>query len=362
MVLYKVIFFLLLGILLNYTVIKKYDFFFNKRIFDKNFTKPQSFHKIPTIRIGGIIIYILFLVNLFFFYDKNNFIYSIIFLGSLFYFLGFAGDIQIDIKPEVRLIIMLILSFFIIYFFSVKIFNTQIQFLNKILAANLFFSSVFVCLCILFVINGFNLIDGFNGLLTIHTLIILSILYYICSQYENTENIKNLIIILSVVCLSFLLFNFPRANIFLGDGGAYFLGSTVSLIIIEINNLNLGVPPFFFAGLLFYVFFEVFFSFIRKIIFYKKSPLHPDQNHLHMFFFQFICKFNKNNRIKANYLTGLFINLIYLISIIPLLFFYINKFQILCKIYFFVLVILYLIFYLFLYKKIKKNNHTNFFD
>ena len=102
MVLDKVIFFLLLGILLNYTVIKKYDFFFNKRIFDKNFTKPQSFHKIPTIRIGGIIIYILFLVNLFFFYDKNNFIYSIIFLGSLFFFLGFAGDIQIDINVHIK--------------------------------------------------------------------------------------------------------------------------------------------------------------------------------------------------------------------------------------------------------------------
>ena len=354
MVLDKVIFFYLLIFLINYILIKKNNFFFTKRIFDKNFLKPQSFHKIPTIRIGGIIIYILILANLFFFYDKSNFIYSIIFLGSLFYFLGFAGDIQIHIKPEVRLIIMLILSFFIIYLFSIKISNTQIQFLNKILTTNLFFSSVFVCLCILFVINGFNLIDGFNGLLTIHTLIILSILYYLCSQYQNTENIKNLIMILGAVCLSFLFFNFPRANIFLGDGGAYFLGSTVSLIIIEINNLNLGIPPFFFAALLFYVFFEVFFSFIRKIFFYKKSPLHPDQNHLHMIFFKFICKFNKNNRIKANYLTGLLINLIYLTSIIPLLFFYINKYQILCKIYFFFLIILYLIFYIFLNKKMKK--------
>jgi UDP-N-acetylmuramyl pentapeptide phosphotransferase/UDP-N-acetylglucosamine-1-phosphate transferase len=353
MVLDKVIFTYLLSILLNYILINKYHFFFTKRIFDKNFLKPQSFHKIPTIRIGGIIIYILILSNLFFFYDKNNFIYSIFFLGSLFYFLGFVGDIQIHIKPEVRLIAMLILSFFIIYFLNIKIFNTQIQFLNKIITINLFFSTAFVCLCMLFVINGFNLIDGFNGLLTIHTLIILAVLFYVCTQYQNTENIKNLIMILGAVCLSFLFFNFPKANIFLGDGGAYFLGSTVSLIIIEINNLNLGIPPFFFAALLFYVFFEVFFSFSRKIFFYKKSPLHPDQEHLHMIFFKFICKFNKNNKIKANYLTGLLINLIYLILIIPLLFFYINNYQTLCKIYFFILIILYLIFYLFLNKKLK---------
>jgi UDP-GlcNAc:undecaprenyl-phosphate GlcNAc-1-phosphate transferase len=354
MVLGKLTFFFLLGILLNYILIKKYNFFFTKKIFDKNFSKPQSFHKIPTIRIGGITIYISILIYLLFFNEKNNFIYSIIFLGSIFYFLGFAGDIQINIKPEARLIVMILLSFLIIYLLNIKVVNTQIQFLNKIITANLFFSGIFVCLCMLFIINGFNLVDGFNGLLIIHTLIILVILYYICSQYQNTDSIKNLIIILSALCSAFLFFNFPKANIFLGDGGAYFLGTIVSLIIIEINNLNFGISPFFFAALLYYVFFEVIFSFFRKIIFNKRSPLHPDQEHLHMIFFKFICKFNKNDKNKANYLTALFINLIYLTSIIPLLFFYINKYQFLFKIYFFVLIILYLIFYFFLKKKLKK--------
>ena len=38
---------------------------------------------------------------------------------------------------------------------------------------------MFVLLCFLFVINGANLIDGFNGLLTINFLIINLILTYI---------------------------------------------------------------------------------------------------------------------------------------------------------------------------------------
>ena len=41
------------------------------------------------------------------------------------------------------------------------------------------FSSIFVLLCFLFVINGANLIDGFNGLLTINLIIINIILAYI---------------------------------------------------------------------------------------------------------------------------------------------------------------------------------------
>ena len=44
---------------------------------------------------------------------------------------------------------------------------------------NHIFSSIFVLLCFLFVINGANLIDGFNGLLTINLIIINIILAYI---------------------------------------------------------------------------------------------------------------------------------------------------------------------------------------
>ena len=45
--------------------------------------------------------------------------------------------------------------------------------------SNHLFSTIFVLLCFLFVINGANLIDGFNGLLSINLIIINSILAYI---------------------------------------------------------------------------------------------------------------------------------------------------------------------------------------
>ena len=49
------------------------------------------------------------------------------------------------------------------------------------------FSSIFVLLCFLFVINGANLIDGFNGLLTINLIIINIILAYINMNNNNLE-------------------------------------------------------------------------------------------------------------------------------------------------------------------------------
>ena len=116
------------------------------------------------------------------------------------------------------------------------------------------FSSIFVLICFLFVINGANLIDGFNGLLTINLIIINIILTYINMNSGNTE-FSILLISQIIILLSFLLFNFPKAKIFLGDSGAYTLGALIGLNTIITNNLNPNISSFFFCTLLFYLFF-----------------------------------------------------------------------------------------------------------
>ena len=44
-----------------------------------------------------------------------------------------------------------------------------------------------------------------------------------------------------IILLIFLLFNFPKAKIFMGDGGAYLFGSTTALNVITTNNLNANI-------------------------------------------------------------------------------------------------------------------------
>ena len=78
------------------------------------------------------------------------------------------------------------------------------------------FSSIFVLLCFLFIINGANLIDGFNGLLAINLLIINIILVYVNVNNANLE-FSFLLIAQIIILLSFLLFNFSKSkNIFRG--------------------------------------------------------------------------------------------------------------------------------------------------
>ena len=316
-------------------------------LLDKDFLKPQAFHDYPVTRSGGIAAIIslsIFFVIYYLLYSKI--LYDYILISYAMFLVGFLDDLKINIRPSIRLIIMILILFLIIYILPIKIFNIDIPFLIPLMSSHIL-SSIFVLLCFLFIINGANLVDGFNGLLTINLIIINIILAYI---NLNNDNLEFSIFLTSqiIILLSFLLFNFPYAKIFLGDSGAYIFGALTALNTIITNNLNPNISSFFFCTLLFYLFFEVFFSFFRKLL-QKKSPIYPDEQHLHMLSFYKISNICEKN--KANYLNSIAINLLYFILIIPGLYFLDNP-Q-LSKYWFFILLLIYLLIYSRLYRLTK---------
>ena len=316
-------------------------------LLDKDFLKPQAFHEIPVTRSGGIAaVFSLSIFFIIYYLLYSKILYDYILISYSVFLLGFLDDLRINIKPLKRLIVMIFLLFLSIYFLPIKILNIDIPFLTSLMS-NHIFSSIFVLLCFLFVINGANLIDGFNGLLAMNLIIINIILTYINISNQNLE-FSILLISQIIILLSFLLFNFPNAKIFLGDSGAYTMGALTGLNTIITNNLNPNISSFFFCTLLFYLFFEVFFSFLRKLI-QKKSPIHPDNKHLHMLsFYKFSSIYGKN---KGNYFNSVIINLFYLILIIPGLYFLYDP-Q-LSRYWFFILLLIYLIIYSRLYRLIE---------
>ena len=215
--------------------------------------------------------------------------------------------------------------------------NTGIAFLNRFLEIDIF-ALFFICLCFLFIINGSNLIDGYNGLLGIHTFIILANLFFV-NYFGGNYDLAFFIFYGILIIIFFLQYNFPKATVFLGDGGSYFLGAFIALSVINTSVANPSISPFYFCILLFYLFFEVFFSFIRKIVMEKKSPLFPDKKHLHMLLYKILLKKN-NNKSKSNYLVSIIINLVYLTLILPPIFFMKNG--MFCKYYSLVLFIIYI--------------------
>ncbi len=316
---------------------------------DNQFQKPQAFHDNSTYRLGGIIIFsLLVIVFLYLYLFKNIFSFEYISFCTLFFLLGLVDDLKVNIAPKFRLLIMI--SFLVILVTSNEIYikKSGLEFLDNLLAIDIF-SLMFICLCFLFIINGSNLIDGFNGLLGIHSLVIFVVLFIINLMNENNDLI-HIIFNVSLIILVFLKFNFKKAQMFLGDSGAYLIGALIAVSVIKTSVLTPSAHPFFFCILLFYLFFEVFFSFFRKLLFAKQSPLLPDNKHLHMSLYKLLLKQNKS-KLVSNYTVSIYLNLVYLLSIIPAIIFMQNG--LFCRYYFFSLLVIYIYFYKTLYEKVK---------
>jgi len=321
-------------------LIKNYKKKFLKNFLDREYTKVQSFHKKPIPKIGGIFIFFFMMLACMFFQD-------LIFLKNIFYisipvfFFSILEDIKININPFIRLLILFIIIFFCVKLFNLNIYSVQFYNFDKILNNSQVLAYLFSSFCILFIINGSNFIDGFNGLLGIHSSIIILILAFINYYYGNFELL--FISILFLICfIMFLFLNFPNPKIFLGNSGAYLIGLVLAILVILTSQKTQyhKVYPFFFACLLNYIFFETFFSFFRKTFYEKKNPFYPDKRHLHMLVYA---------RFKSHIKTTLLINFFYLSSIIVVLFFFKNPGFL--KVFFILQIFLYIIFYFHLLKK-----------
>ena len=178
--------------------------FRNGVLFDQNFEKPQAFHEIPITRSGGVgSIIALFVFFGIYYLLYSEILYDYLILSLSMFLVGFLDDLKLNIKPSKRLLIMIILIFTSVYLLPIKINNIEIPYLKFLLTNNLF-SSIFVLVCFLFIINGANLVDGFNGLLTIHLIIINIILTYVNLGNSNLE-FSFLLVSQIIILLSFLL-------------------------------------------------------------------------------------------------------------------------------------------------------------
>ena len=318
-----------------------------KLLVDDQFKKPQSFHETPISISGGTGIFFSFLIlNLYLFFSKEIVYYEYLSFCSLFFILGLSDDLKLNLRPKFRLLAMLFILVGLVISNNFYVESTGIKFLNRFLEIDIF-ALFFICLCFLFIVNGSNLIDGYNGLLSIHTLIILINLFFV-NYFSGNNDLAFFLFCIILIIAVFLKYNFPIATLFLGDSGSYFLGTFIAISIIKTSIANPLISPFYFCILLFYLFFEVFFSFTRKIAVKNSSPLFPDKEHLHMLLYKVFLKKN-NDKLKSNYYVSIVINLIYLILIIPAIFMMNNG--IFCKYYSIIFFLVYLFSYKIAYAK-----------
>jgi UDP-GlcNAc:undecaprenyl-phosphate GlcNAc-1-phosphate transferase len=304
------IYLFLVVIFINIFVIK-YWAGFSKYFNIDNYGSVQKIHKKPTPRLAGLISFIYILLYVILFNNSSSFLfYKIIVLGFLpLAIISIKEDIFHNTRPYTRLLMMVISSFITFNLFGFQFPDLNIIFLRTILFFD-FSKIIFFTFCVCILINGFNFIDGTNGLLGFNTLLQNSIIAFLAYQV-NDIYIFNITLIFFPVLLIYILFNFPYGKIFAGDFGAYFYAFYIANITILLFYRNSELSPYYAVMILIYPAFEVFFTLVRKKI-KKMSPTEPDLKHLHSKIYIFLVLKNIHPRLS---------NSLVCIILFPLIFF-----------------------------------------
>ena len=306
-------------------------------------TGVQKFHHQPTPRIAGVPVFMSFFIGLWYL-DLQEVDYVFLLLASLPVFMGGSiEDIIVRVSPFKRMISILASIVMMFVFLDIRIDFLGFTLVDYLLS-NSIVSLLFTLLVVGGVVNAINIIDGYNGLLIGYSIAVLLAIAYVANILGD-DLVIQLSLILIASLLGVFIFNFPFGKIFMGDGGAYFIGFMMAVIGLMLGNRNEEVSHWFILLLFIYPLYETAFSIYRKKIVRNTSPSQPDGYHLHMMIYKRLVKrrFFKNNKTIQNSMTSPFLWALSLVGIIPAVIWYDN--QTMLIIWAFIFMIIYTIIY-----------------
>lgn len=198
------------------------------------------------------------------------------YIGIFFIFIvGFFDD-KFNIKYSIRLFLQIIISLFFVIASGLYLTDFGLPMLTGLPAVAAIPFTVF---CIVGVINAYNIIDGVDGLCAGCGLIFFALIAFMAYMY-NDQAMLLAAFLFAGCLLGFIIFNFPSAKIFMGDGGSYLIGFSVAMMAIIILKRNPDISTWTLLLITFMPVFDAVFAISRRIH-KKKSPFKADQNHMH---------------------------------------------------------------------------------
>ena len=237
----------------------------------------RKVHKFPMPRLGGLAIFLGFLVGYMVFCKPTVQMNSIL-IGSFFIILLGTFD---DIKPITPLIKyggQLLAAIIVVYYGNIV--------MQDISAFGIYidfgiFAGPITILFITAVINCMNLIDGLDGLaggIATIFFITIAIISNIYGLYNGLD--ASLTLIMIGATLGFLLYNFHPAKIFMGDSGSMFLGYIISIISL-LGFKNVTLTSFIVPVLILAIpILDTLFAIIRRLL-KGQSFAKADKEHFH---------------------------------------------------------------------------------
>ena len=240
----------------------------------------RRMHKKPVPRLGGLAIFLGFIVSMLLFVKIDHQMQGILLGASIIVVLGVVDDMS-PLRAYFK--------------FCVQIFAALVAVFHGVVIQTLSNPNVFaespywdlgwlaVPITVLWIVgitNAVNLIDGLDGLACgVSTISAISML--VIALLVSEGDVALVMASLVGACLGFLPFNKNPAKMFMGDTGSTFLGYILATISIQglfkYYAIVSFAVPFLILGL---PMFDTLFAIIRRLA-NGQNPMAPDRGHIH---------------------------------------------------------------------------------
>jgi UDP-N-acetylmuramyl pentapeptide phosphotransferase/UDP-N-acetylglucosamine-1-phosphate transferase len=239
----------------------------------------QKFHTAPTPRIGGIPIVLALVIAC----GKSNaeiqaILAPILFAGMPAFLFGIAEDLTKQIGVVQRLFATMASGLLAWSLTDYSLTRLDIWGVDLLMQFT-FFSVLFTAFAVGGVANSINIIDGFNGYASL-TCTIAFIGFALIAFQLSDQSLAFVSLILAASAWGFFWVNWPFGKLFLGDGGAYFLGFSLAWIAVLLIERNPSVSAFSALLICILPITEVLFSIFRRKV-RNEHPGKPDSLHFH---------------------------------------------------------------------------------
>ena len=240
----------------------------------------RRMHKVPIPRMGGLAIFLAFLLSVLVFAEIDRQMQGILLGAIMIVILGVLDDIM-ALKALPKLFVQIAAAGVAVWHGCRIQFISNPNVFSEATYLNLGWLSIPVTIIwIVAITNAVNFIDGLDGLAVGVSAISTAALVVIALLVQEL-NIAVILIALFGACLGFIPYNMNPAKIFMGDTGSTFLGymlATVSIMgLFKFYAVISFAVPFLILGL---PIFDTANAIIRRVA-AGRSPMSPDRGHVH---------------------------------------------------------------------------------
>lgn len=316
---------------------------------------PQKFHVHPTPRIGGVPILVGIMAGSTAAVVKHGWVeWHWLGLWLLVVLPAFAGGIAEDLTKRVGPLPRLLLTFVAaglgFWLLDARLLRLDIAPIDALLAGSLTASLILTLIAAGGVAHAMNIIDGFNGLAGMVSVLILGTLGYVCFKVGDMA-LLSVCAALAGATVGFLVWNYPRGMIFAGDGGAYLWGFIIAEVSVLLVARHPEVSPWFPLMLVIYPVWETVFSIYRRKFVRGTSPGMPDGLHFHSLVYRRLVRWMVGTQeakqvTRRNSLTAPYLWAVCLFSVAPALLWWRQTEYLIAS------VLLFIVAYVWLYRRI----------